>query len=112
MAKVTSHSKLTPQKLAELQALGKKIDAEEKDAIIAKGRAVFRRQEVIKNLITQIKTARQARNLTLTTVAEITGIGKANLSRLENEASPNPTMDTLLRYADVVGVKVEIIVMP
>jgi hypothetical protein len=30
-----------------------------------------------------------------------TGIEKGNLSRLENVANPNPTFDTLTRYADL-----------
>jgi len=32
-----------------------------------------------------------------------TGIEKGNLSRLENAPNPNPTIDTLIRYADAVG---------
>jgi transcriptional regulator with XRE-family HTH domain len=31
------------------------------------------------------------------------GIDKSNLSRLENNVDPNPTIDTLSRYATAVG---------
>jgi transcriptional regulator with XRE-family HTH domain len=37
-----------------------------------------------------------------------TGIEKGNLSRLENAPNPNPTIDTLTRYADAVGKEVVI----
>jgi transcriptional regulator with XRE-family HTH domain len=37
-----------------------------------------------------------------------TGIEKGNLSRLENAPNPNPTIDTLARYADAVGKEVVI----
>ena len=34
-----------------------------------------------------------------------TGIGRAALSRLENDATCNPTVTTLTRYADALGKK-------
>ncbi len=37
-----------------------------------------------------------------------TGIEKDNLSRLENASNPNPTIDTLTRYAGAVGKEVVI----
>ena len=35
-------------------------------------------------------------------------IDKANLCRLETDLDPNPTLDTLLRYAEAVGVEMHI----
>ncbi|HEY0008104.1 MAG TPA: helix-turn-helix transcriptional regulator [Tepidisphaeraceae bacterium] len=107
---VTSHPTLTPEKLAELQALGRKIDAEEKDQIIAKGRAFFRRQEIVRSIIQTIRDERLRQNLSLDEVGSRIGIDKGNLSRLENEASPNPTIGTMLRYAEGVGVKLTLTV--
>jgi len=100
------HPKITTEKLAEIRELRKKIDHEEKDQIIAKGKAAFARHERIKKTIARLKAARIAKQLTLEQVSERTGIGKANLSRLENEDSPNPTIDTVLRIADAVGFEV------
>ena len=104
MAKI--HPKITPEKLAEIRELRKKIDHEEKDQIIAKGKAAFARHEKIKKTITRLKAARVERHLTLEQVSERSGIGKANLSRLENESSPNPTLDTVLRISEAVGFEV------
>ena len=49
------------------------------------------------------KSKREALGLTLADMKERTGIEKGNLSRLENATNPNPTIDTLVRYADAVG---------
>ena len=41
--------------------------------------------------------------MTLAAVARRTGMDQATLSRLENGRQPNPTVDTLWRYARAVG---------
>ena len=46
--------------------------------------------------------------MTLTDIKAHTGIEKSNLSRLENDPNPNPTIDTLYRYADAVGKEIMI----
>jgi predicted transcriptional regulator len=53
----------------------------------------------------EMKKAREAAGLSLTDVAERSGIDKAALSRLENGVHDNPTVETLMRYAAVVGKK-------
>ena len=98
--------KITARKLAEIRALRKKIDHEEKDQIIAKASAAFSRHEKIKKTIARLRDARIAKQLTLEQVSAISGIGKANLSRLENDESPNPTIDTVLRISDAIGLEV------
>lgn len=103
-----AHPKMTPERIAELSKLAKKIDREERDSIKAKGRAIFARHEMMQKVIAALKAAREARGLSLAEVGERSGIGKANLSRLENDASPNPTWDTIARYAESVGRKLEV----
>jgi DNA-binding phage protein len=100
------HPKITAEKLAEIRELRKKIDHEEKDQIVAKAKAAFARHEKIKMTIARLKAARLAKQLTLEQVSERSGIGKANLSRLENEESPNPTIDTVLRISDAIGIQI------
>ena len=57
----------------------------------------------VKGLIHELKKAREAAGLTLTAVSKRTGMDQATLSRLENGRQPNPTIDTLWRYAQAVG---------
>ena len=103
-----THPAMTPGRIAELSLLAKKIDREEGDAIRAKGRAVFARHEAVREVITALRAVREARGLSLAEVGESSGIGKANLSRLENDASPNPTWDTIARYAEAVGSRLRV----
>jgi transcriptional regulator with XRE-family HTH domain len=55
-----------------------------------------------------LKSERQRRGLSLAEVGERSGIGKSNLLRLENDPNPNPTMDTVLRYAEAIGCMIQI----
>jgi DNA-binding XRE family transcriptional regulator len=103
-----SRPKMTPQRVAALSKLAKKIDREEGDLIKAKGRAVFARHAAMQQVIALLKAARLEQGLSLAEVGESSGIGKANLSRLENDASPNPTWDTIARYAESVGRRLQV----
>ena len=103
-----THPKITPARIAELSKLARKIDREESDQIKAKGRAIFAHHEAMQEVIAALKAARQAQGLSLAEVGERSGIGKANLSRLENDASPNPTWDTITRYAESVGRRLQV----
>ena len=103
-----SHAALTPQRIAELSDLAGKIDREEAEQIKSDARAILLRHATVKKLIRAVKQARLAKGLSLGEVGEESGIDKANLCRLENDLDPNPTIDTLLRYAGAVGVEVHV----
>jgi DNA-binding XRE family transcriptional regulator len=53
--------------------------------------------------IHELKKVRETAGLTLAAVSKRTGMDQATLSRLENGRQPNPTVDTLWRYARAVG---------
>lgn len=57
----------------------------------------------VRVMVHELKQARQSAGLTLAQVAKRTGMDQATLSRLENGRQPNPTIDTLWRYARAVG---------
>src|SRR5262249_32744958 len=57
----------------------------------------------VRLLIRELKKVREAAGLTLAAVSKRTGMDQATLSRLENGRQPNPTVDTLWRYARAVG---------
>jgi DNA-binding XRE family transcriptional regulator len=59
----------------------------------------------VRLIVSELKQARQAAGLTLAAVAKLTGMDQATLSRLENGRKPNPTIDTLWRYAHALGRK-------
>jgi transcriptional regulator with XRE-family HTH domain len=57
----------------------------------------------VRVFIHELKQARESSGLTLAQVSKRTGMDQATLSRLENGRQPNPTIDTLWRYAHAVG---------
>lgn len=55
------------------------------------------------DLLRHLKASREAAGLTLADVSARSGIDQPALSRLENGHTPNPTLDTLWRYASALG---------
>ena len=82
---------------------------EEKEAILAQGRrvkAARRRGAVaLRDAFQLLKEERQAQGLSLAELEARTGIGRAALSRLENDSTANPTVTTLVRYSEALGRK-------
>ncbi len=64
-------------------------------------------ESLLKGLI-ELKRARQDRGLSLSEVSRRSGIDLASLSRLEAGKNPNPTFETLSRYADALGLRLEL----
>ncbi|OAI38733.1 hypothetical protein AYO40_06445 [Planctomycetaceae bacterium SCGC AG-212-D15] len=60
----------------------------------------------LKQILAQLRMLREEAGLSLTAVAERSGIDKSALSRLENGHQPNPTFDTIVRYAAALGKRV------
>jgi predicted transcriptional regulator len=103
------HRELTPEEKRRWNRACK--DAEtEKEEIFAKGhriKAARNRVNVaVREAMKTLKRERQAQGLSLSDVEKRTGIGRAALSRLENETELNPTVVTLTRYAEALGKEV------
>ena len=60
-------------------------------------------------VVTALKEARESRGLTLQDVCDKSGITRASLSLLEN-GKGNPTMTTLRRVAEAIGVEILVMV--
>ena len=98
---------------AEEQQRWNRANAEvesEKEDILAKARRIKaarnRVNVAVREAIKTLKLERQAQGLSLSDVEKRTGIGRAALSRLENETELNPTVVTLTRYAEALGKEV------
>jgi len=104
-----SSKKLSDERVRRLKRDAERIDREEGDAIRGKGRSVKARHERLREVVQVLKAERERLGLSLAEVGERSGIGKSNLSRIENDPDPNPTLDTLLRYAESLGRDIRII---
>jgi transcriptional regulator with XRE-family HTH domain len=58
--------------------------------------------------LAKLKQERERRGLSLAEVSERSGLDKGMLSRLENGKILNPTVTTLWRYADSLGMSLKI----
>lgn len=77
----------------------------------ALGRELLRERRELSDTVSELKGIRQQLGIPLTELAERTGMTAGNLSRLENMAGPNPTIETLRRYARALGHRIEIAVV-
>jgi DNA-binding phage protein len=110
MAKQVSRDrKLTAEEAAKYRKIREQIELE-KPEIIAKAQQARRvaRRKQLAAVMQALKAAREAKGLSLADVYQQTGIDRSALSKLENLANENPTIETLLRYAEVVGKRLEI----
>jgi len=55
-----------------------------------------------------LKAERRRRGFSLKELNRLTGIQKSVLSQLENNRQSNPTLKTLMRYAQALGKRVEL----
>jgi hypothetical protein len=77
------------------------------EELIASGAAARLGLDVIhfpaRELLRHLKASREAAGLTLADLSARCGIDQPALSRLENGHTPNPTLETLWRYAAATG---------
>jgi DNA-binding XRE family transcriptional regulator len=81
---------------------------QEKTELMARGQRAKARHIMLKEAVVILKMARETLGLSLADMQATTGIAKSNLSRLEHAPHPNPTIDTLCRYAEAVGKEIVI----
>ena len=100
---------LTPEEQQRWNRANAEAESEKKE-ILAKARRIkAARNKVnvaVREAMKALKRERQAQGLSLSDVEKRTGIGRAALSRLENETELNPTVVTLTRYAEALGKEV------
>lgn len=57
----------------------------------------------VQKALQALKRERERRGLSITDVAQRSGLDRAVVSRLENGKQDNPTIATLMRYAEAIG---------
>jgi len=77
----------------------------ERDTILEHGRAVFAARRSALAMLEKLKTERKRRGLSLADMMRLTGMSRAAISRLENDQAPNPTVRTVSRYAEALGLE-------
>ena len=102
MKRITRDRHLTPEEAAKYKAIREQIAAELPD-LITRHHQRMATIDQLQVLLVQLKAAREAKGLSLADLTEITGMDRSALSKLETGQRANPTVETLVRYAEAVG---------
>ncbi len=99
----------SPAREAELQELRAQIEAE-KPALLAEGKAKLKaakaKRAELASIFASLKAEREKLGLTLAEMSERCGMAREVIYRLETQATPNPTIATIERYASALGLEV------
>jgi predicted transcriptional regulator len=100
--RITRNRRLVPEEAAEYEEVREQVDGELPE-LIARHRARTTTLDELQDLLAQLKATREAQGLSLADVTRLTGMDRSALSKLETGRRPNPTVDTLVRYAEAMG---------
>jgi DNA-binding XRE family transcriptional regulator len=110
MKRITRDRRLTPEETAKYKAVREQV-AEELPDLIARHHERMAVLDQLQELLRQLKAAREAKGLSLADVTELTGMDRSALSKLETGQRANPTVETLVRYAEAVGKRLVVSLM-
>jgi DNA-binding XRE family transcriptional regulator len=102
MKRITRNRRLTPKEAAKYRAIREQV-AEELPDLIARHHERMAALGELQELLKQLKAAREERGMSLADLTELTGMDRSALSKLETGQRANPTVETLVRYAEAVG---------
>lgn len=102
MKRIIRKQHLTPEEAAKFKAIREQV-AEELPDLIARHQQRKASSDRLQEVLDQLKAAREKRGLSLADLTDLTGMDRSALSKLENGQRPNPTVETLARYAEAVG---------
>ena len=101
------YREFTPEEKTRVERARRETE-QELPELKAKGRAVKVTHQAARQVLAELRSAREAQGLSLAAVQERSGITREAISKLENSESVNPTVLTLSRYALAVGKQLSI----
>jgi predicted transcriptional regulator len=102
LQRITRNRRLAPEEAARYREVREQV-AEELPELIARHDERLVALDQLAGLIQQLKAAREEKGLSLSDMTRLTGMDRSALSKLETGQRLNPTIETLVRYADAVG---------
>ncbi len=102
MKRIIRDRRLSPEETAKYKAIREQVQTELPD-LIARHHERMAALDQLDELLRQLKAAREAKGLSLSDLTELTGMDASALSKLETGQRANPTVETLVRYAEAVG---------
>lgn len=105
MKRISRNRPLTAEEAAQYKAVREQV-AEELPDLIARHHQRTATLDQVQELLAQLKATREAKGLSLSDLTEMTGMDRSALSKLETGQRTNPTVETLVRYAEAVGKRI------
>ena len=102
MRRTVRDRRLGPKEAAKYDKI-RKLVAKELPKLISRHLDRIATLDQFGALLEQLKEARMELGLSLADLTEITGMDRSAISKLETGQRPNPTIETLARYAEAVG---------
>jgi DNA-binding XRE family transcriptional regulator len=102
LQRITRDRRLTPEEAARYRAVREQV-AKELPELITRHEERQATLDQLTDLVQQLKAAREEKGLSLADLTQLTGMDRSALSKLETGQRLNPTIETLVRYADAVG---------
>ena len=100
------------EKLSEAEALKYRTIREQVDQelpeLIARHHQRQAALDELDELLKLLKSSREAKGMSLSDVTKLTGMDASALSKLETGQRVNPTVETLVRYAEAVGKRLHV----
>ncbi len=100
--RIVRDRRLTPEEAAKYREVREEV-AKELPDLIARHQERMTALDAFEALFHELKAAREERGLSLSDLTQLTGMDRSALSKLETGQRPNPTIETLVRYAEAVG---------
>lgn len=102
MKRITRSRPLSAEDAAKYKAIREQV-AQELPELVARHQERTATLDHLQELLRQLKAAREAKGLSLADLTELTGMDRSAISKLETGQRANPTVETLVRYAEAVG---------
>ena len=100
--RIIRNRRLTAEESAKYREVRERV-AEELPELIVRHHQRLSAFDQLGELLKQLKVAREERGLSLSDLTDLTGMDRSAISKLETGQRPNPTVETLVRYAEAVG---------
>jgi DNA-binding XRE family transcriptional regulator len=102
MRRIIRDRRLSPEEAEKYRRIRQQV-AEELPELVNRHHERVAAREQLDRVFEQLRRARQDKGLSLADVMRLSGMDRSAVSKLETGQRPNPTVETLMRYADAVG---------
>ena len=102
MRRIIRDRRLSPEEAEKYRKIRQQV-ADELPELVARHHERMAAREQLDRVFEQLRGARQDKGLSLADVTRLSGMDRSAFSKLETGQRPNPTVETLMRYAEAVG---------